>query len=116
VVFGLKGEHMEKISEYITLDLKDNYTLVVMHTDLDSSTVPLISTVFDDVITHADRNVRLDLHQSTNIDASGIGIISFLYKRLKQLDFELELTGLKDQPLALVESLQINKIIQSNQH
>lgn len=98
----------------MSMDLKENYTLVKMLTDLNSDTVFEVRKGFTDIIEHADRNVLLDLSLSTQIDASGIGAIAFLYKRLKCLDFELELSGLKDQPLAIVQSLEIDKIIKSS--
>lgn len=67
--------------------------------------------VFNDVIEHADRNVVFDLSLSHHIDASGVGAISFLYKRLKSLGFTLKLIGIKKQPFQLINSLQISDSI-----
>lgn len=78
---------------------------------MDLNLAPELREVFPALVQHADRKIQLDLSQSHHMDSSGIGAIAFLYKRLKELDFDLELTGLNDESLALIQSLHINTII-----
>ncbi len=56
-------------------------------------------------------NVVLDLSQVSFLDSSGIGVIVFLYKRLKARDCTLEITGALGQPLELMKLLRIDKAI-----
>ena len=93
--------------------LQDTYILVTISANLDYKIAAEALTVFSSLIQHIDRKVRLDLSQSNHMDSSGIGAIAFLHKRLRQLDFELELVGLNTQALTLVQSLGISNVISS---
>jgi len=93
------------------IELKDNYALVKVLTDLDAKSAAKIREIFTYLIKNADRNVRLDLCMTSNLDSSGVGAIAFLYKGLKSLDFDLELTGLNEQAFNLIKLLHIDDII-----
>ncbi len=64
-------------------------------------------------ITHSEtnNNVVLDMKQVSFLDSSGVGVIVFLYKRLKAQDRTLEITGVQGQPQELMELLRIDKVI-----
>lgn len=62
----------------------------------------------------ASNNVVLDLSLVSFLDSSGIGVIVFLYKRLKAQDRKLEITGVQGQPKELMELLRIDKVIPVN--
>lgn len=98
-------------SSHICIELKDNFILVKVLVNLDSSIAEEVRCAFTHIIEHVDRTVRIDLSLSTDIDASGLGSIAFLFKRLNSLGFHLELTGVKANTLALIQSLNIDKII-----
>ena len=55
--------------------------------------------------------VFLDLQNVSFIDSSGVGAIVFLYKRLKENDRKLRITGAHGQPRELLELLRIHKAI-----
>jgi anti-anti-sigma factor len=99
------------ISSHIVTELRDSCLLVKILANMDLALAPELQEVFPSLVQHADRKIQLDLSQSHHMDSSGIGAIAFLYKRLQELDFDLELIGLNDQALTLIQSLQINAII-----
>lgn len=98
----------------LCIELKDNFLLIRVLADLNGTIAQEVREAFNYVVEHADRSVRLDLSLSNEIDASGLGSIAFLFKRLKSLDFDLELTGVKASVLVLLHELNINKIIRTN--
>lgn len=98
----------------ICVEMKDDFLLVKVLTDLDFKIADQAKNAFNHLIEHVDRNVKLDLTLSNNIDASGIGAIVFFYKRLKSYDFDLEMIGVNNQSLKLIQSLDINKVITIN--
>ena len=56
-------------------------------------------------------NVVLNLGQVSFLDSSGVGVIVFLYKRLKAQGRRLEIMGVRGQPQELMELLRIDKVI-----
>ncbi|MCP3870953.1 MAG: STAS domain-containing protein [Gammaproteobacteria bacterium] len=58
-----------------------------------------------------DRNVVLDLGQVSFLDSSGIGVMVFLYKRLKSKGRTLEIVNVQGQPRELMELLRIDSAI-----
>ena len=56
-------------------------------------------------------NVILNLGQVSFLDSSGVGVIVFLYKRLKVQGRKLEIVGVQGQPRELMELLRIDKVI-----
>ena len=59
----------------------------------------------------AGRTVRLDLHDVTFLDSSGIGSIVLLYKRLKATGGDLAITAVSGQPRELMQLLRIDQAI-----
>ena len=57
------------------------------------------------------KNVILNLSLVSFLDSSGVGVIVFLYKRLKAQGRTLEITGVQGQPQELIELLRIDKVI-----
>lgn len=56
-------------------------------------------------------NLSINLKEVDFLDSSGIGLIVFLYKKLKTKDVDLELTHVRGQPLELTSLLRIDKVI-----
>ena len=67
-------------------------------------------------ITHSDANtdVVLDLSLVSFLDSSGVGVIVFLYKRLKAQGRNLEICGVRGQPQELMDLLRIDQVIRVN--
>ncbi len=57
------------------------------------------------------RNVVLNMDQVSFLDSSGVGVIVFLYKRLKTQNRGFEIDGVRGQPRELMELLRIDKVI-----
>ena len=57
------------------------------------------------------QNVVLNMGQVNFLDSSGVGVIVFLYKRLKAQSRGLEIYGAQGQPQELMELLRIDKVI-----
>lgn len=55
--------------------------------------------------------VVLDLSRVSFIDSSGVGAIVYLFKRLKALGRNLELTGVHGQVRELIELLRVHKAL-----
>jgi anti-anti-sigma factor len=59
-------------------------------------------------------DVMLDLSRVSFIDSSGIGVIVFLFKRLKSVGRALQLVGVQGQPEELMDLLRISSAIPIN--
>ena len=57
------------------------------------------------------RDVVIDLSHVTFIDGSGVGALSFLFKRLTARGRRLSLTGVSGQPLAMLRHLGLAKTL-----
>jgi anti-anti-sigma factor len=51
------------------------------------------------------------MDQVSFLDSSGVGVIVFLYKRLKAQNRGFEIDGARGQPQELMELLRIDKVI-----
>ena len=67
------------------------------------------------IATSESKNITLDLSKVEFLDSSGIGVIVFLYKRLKSQKRNLEITGVQGQPQELMKLLRIETAIPVNQ-
>ena len=57
------------------------------------------------------KNVTLDFTKVNFLDSSGVGVIVFLFKRLKARGYTLNIDHVHDQPRELMELLRINTVI-----
>lgn len=95
----------------IKVELKVEHALIKIHGDFDKFLASTARDILYEFIEHADRNVIIDLSESEHIDPSGIGVVVFLYKRLRSLGFKLELSGMQKQPFSFCKRLHINHIL-----
>lgn len=72
---------------------------------LDSEASRAIRDSLTDLAVVEAREVVIDLSNVTFIDGSGLGAISFLFKRLAARGRRLTLTGASGQPLAMLRHL-----------
>jgi anti-sigma B factor antagonist len=77
---------------------------------LDALTAADIRPIFDKVVADRCRHVTLDASQLTMLDSSGVGAIVSLYKRLKADGGQFRLIGAKDQPLAVLKLLKLDRV------
>jgi anti-sigma B factor antagonist len=77
---------------------------------LDALTVREIGPVIDGLV--ADRRPRIvvELAELTLIDSSGVGAIVSLYKRVKADGGQVVVEGARDQPLAVLKLLKLDRV------
>lgn len=63
---------------------------------------------------HDVKNITLDLTMVNFLDSSGIGMIVFLFKRLKVKGYTVEIIHAHGQPLELMGLLRIDTVIHVN--
>lgn len=77
---------------------------------LDAMTAPEIRPIFDKVVTDRRRHVTVDIAKVTMIDSSGIGAIVSLFKRVKADGGQVLVVGARDQPLAVLKLLKLDRV------
>lgn len=87
-----------------------NDTKLVIEGALDALTAPEIRPVFDKVVTDGRKRVMVDIAAVTMIDSSGVGAIVSLFKRIKAEGGQVQVVGAKDQPLAVLKLLKLDRV------
>ena len=87
-----------------------NDTKLVIEGALDALTAPEIRPVFDKVVTDGRKRVTVDIAAVTMIDSSGVGAIVSLFKRIKAEGGHVQVVGAKDQPLAVLKLLKLDRV------
>jgi anti-sigma B factor antagonist len=77
---------------------------------LDSLTVREIKPVIDALVADRPRRVTVDFGDVTLLDSSGVGAIVSLFKRVKADGGELVVVGARDQPLAVLKLLKLDRV------
>jgi anti-sigma B factor antagonist len=86
---------------------------VVLHVrgELDAACVDELRAVVDRLATAGHRTVIVDLSGLRVIDSSGIGSIVSLYKRVRGNGGTVSVRGAKDQPLAILRLLKLDRVL-----
>jgi len=77
---------------------------------LDALTTPDVRPIFDKVIADGRRHVTIDLAKVTMIVSSGVGAIVSLFKRVKAEGGQVLVVGARDQPLAVLKLLKLDRV------
>lgn len=77
---------------------------------LDALTAPEIRPIFDKLVADGRRRVTVDIAGVTMIDSSGVGAIVSLFKRIKAEGGQVLVVGAKDQPLAVLKLLKLDRV------
>jgi len=86
--------------------------LITLHGEMDAWGCSSIRGYLEDVIsTEANRDVILNFTHVSFLDSSGIGVIVFLYKRLKAAGRSLKINDVQGQPQELMSLLRIETAI-----
>jgi anti-sigma B factor antagonist len=94
---------------YSFSDQGDRATLRI-EGSLDAVSVSEIRSTIDGIVQLERRYVTVDLSALRLIDSSGVGAIVSLYKRLREVGGQVQVTGLRDQPLAIFKLLGLDRI------
>jgi anti-sigma B factor antagonist len=79
--------------------------------ELDALTVPDIRGELESIVASSPAQVVFDLSALRMIDSSGVGVIVSLYKRIRANGGAVTITGLRDQPLAILRLLGLDRIL-----
>jgi anti-sigma B factor antagonist len=85
-------------------------TLLRIEGTLDAATAPDLRPTLDALVAEARQSVVVDLSMLELIDSSGVGVIVSLYKRLKAQGGDMRVVGVRDQPLAILRLLRMDRI------
>jgi len=93
-------------------ELKCNdYQLVELDGDFDAAAVSTHKAKFEHYTNCSEKGVVFDMSNVSFLDASGIGAMVFLFKRLRSDNRDLKLIGLSGQPKRLIQLLRIDQTI-----
>jgi len=85
---------------------------VKLHGEMDAQGCSQLRPELEQIAnSETNRNVVLNMDQVSFLDSSGVGVIVFLYKRLKAQNRGFEIDGARGQPQELMELLRIDKVI-----
>ena len=87
-------------NDIVILSLKGN---------LDALTAPDLRPTIDDLVSNRKNKVVLDLKQLELIDSSGVGAIVSLFKRVRQIDGDVKIACLENQPKEIFRLLNLDK-------
>jgi anti-sigma B factor antagonist len=89
--------------------------VVILQGDFDALGARSVRPLFEDLAKHETGDVVVDFRAVEFIDASGVGALVFLHKRLVASDRALQIVGAEGQPRELLELLRLDKVIPVNQ-
>jgi anti-sigma B factor antagonist len=91
---------------------KDNESTTVLRISgsLDALSTPDLRPVIDELVAEKRPTITVDLSELRLIDSSGVGAIVSLYKRMRAVGCRVEVTGLRDQPLAIFRLLRLDRV------
>ncbi|HEY6004438.1 MAG TPA: STAS domain-containing protein [Anaeromyxobacter sp.] len=77
---------------------------------LDAVSVQDVRPTVEALVAEGRTSIRVDLSALRLIDSSGVGLIVGLYKRCRAFGGTVQVSGLKDQPLAVFRLLRLDRI------
>jgi anti-sigma B factor antagonist len=99
---------------YTRTDDGDETTLTIDGT-LDAVTAPELRPLLDALVAENRKKIVVDLASLRLIDSSGVGVLVSLFKRVRAYGGEVNLVGLRDQPLAIFKLLRLDRVFPGKQ-
>jgi anti-sigma B factor antagonist len=81
--------------------------------ELDAVSVVDIRPTLDELVAARHPAISVELSSLRVIDSSGVAAIVSLYKRVKAYGGDVKVRGVKDQPLAILRLLGLDRILMS---
>jgi anti-sigma B factor antagonist len=94
-----------------TIVAKDGTTFISIEGTLDAVSVSDLRGELDKLVGTVPKSVEVDLSQLRMIDSSGVGALVSLYKRVRAKGGSVVLKGVRDQPLAIFQLLQLDRLM-----
>lgn len=89
----------------------ESYDVISLKGQFNAKTVNGLRSDLDHLLKDCSGDVIIDMSSVEKLDSSGIGVLVFLYKRLKIEKRQLTLVGVNAKTDELLSMLQINKAI-----
>jgi anti-sigma B factor antagonist len=83
--------------------------------ELDALTTVELRPIISSIGRDRPSRVIVDLSQLRLIDGSGVGALVGLYKAVRGYDGSLAVVGVRDQPLAILRLLQLDRVLIRNE-
>ena len=87
---------------------------VAIQGDLDSVTTRGVRDEIQALLKRKPQHLEVDLSQLHTIDSSGVGMLVSLYKGMRAQGGQLTITGVRDQPLAIIRLLKLDRALLGN--
>jgi anti-sigma B factor antagonist len=88
----------------------DHETSLVIRGSLDINSAPQLAEEIDKLVIAKVKRVNVDLSALDLIDSSGVAALVKLYKGVRGHGGHVEMTGARDQPLAIFKLLRMDKV------
>ena len=88
----------------------DHETTLVIRGSLDINSAPQLAEEIDKLVANKVKRVTVDLAGLDLIDSSGVAALVKLYKGIRGHGGHVEMTGARDQPLAIFKLLRMDKV------
>ena len=88
----------------------DHETSLVIRGSLDINSAPQLAEEIDKLVAGKVKRVNVDLTGLDLIDSSGVAALVKLYKGIRGHGGHVEMTGARDQPLAIFKLLRMDKV------
>ncbi len=94
------------------LNTEDNAINIKVSGEMDAYGCSQISNDLENLL-NSDivQHISLDIDNVTFLDSSGVGVIVFLFKRLKSSGGSLEISNVNGQPKELIDLLRVSSVI-----
>ena len=89
----------------------EGVTSLTIEGQLDALTVPELRAELDKLVDHTPPQVDVDVTNLRLIDSSGVGALVSLFKRVRAQGGQVEIRGLRDQPLAIFKLLRLDRVM-----
>ena len=90
---------------------KDGVQHLSIEGQLDAVSVSDLRSELDKIVAARPKSVEVDLSQLRLIDSSGVGALVSLYKRVRAQGGNVLIKGVRDQPLAIFQLLQLDRFM-----
>jgi len=94
-----------------TIAAQDGTSVITIEGTLDAVSVSDLRGELDRLVGARPQAVEVDLSQLRMIDSSGVGALVSLYKRVRAQGGSVVLKGVRDQPLAIFQLLQLDRLM-----